>query len=126
MKVVQAPVRQQSGVRSHRIQRPVNDPRYIVLDLDFDSPAEAAAFLEFLQTKCGLLRRTLPLSPAIFEPRSWNPSKVNEREAAQRPLNGGARIVRLPHEEHLMIITATTSTKARRPGRRQPELRLGR
>ena len=41
------PVRQQSGVRSHRIQRPVNDPRYIVLDLDFDSPAEAAAFLEF-------------------------------------------------------------------------------
>src|SRR5688572_29587338 len=46
-----APVRQQSGVRSHRIQRPVNDPRYIVLDLDFDSPAEAAAFLEFLQTR---------------------------------------------------------------------------
>jgi hypothetical protein len=36
------------------------------------------------------------------------------------------RIVRLPHEEHLMIITATTSTKAHRPGGRQPELRLGR
>jgi hypothetical protein len=46
-----APVRLQSGVRSHRIQRPVSDPSYIVLDLDFDGPAEAAAFLEFLQTR---------------------------------------------------------------------------
>jgi hypothetical protein len=46
-----APVRLQSGVRSHRIQRPVRDPSYIVLDLDFDGPAEAAAFLEFLQTR---------------------------------------------------------------------------
>jgi hypothetical protein len=46
-----AAVRLESGVRSHRIQRPVSDPRYIVLDLDFDSPAEAAAFLEFLQTR---------------------------------------------------------------------------
>jgi hypothetical protein len=46
-----AAVRQQSGVRSHRLQRPVSDPRYIVLDLDFDSPAEAEAFLEFLQTR---------------------------------------------------------------------------
>ena len=46
-----APVRLQSGVRGHRIQRPVSDPRYIVLDLDFDNPAKAAAFLEFLQTR---------------------------------------------------------------------------
>jgi hypothetical protein len=46
-----AGVRQQSGVRSHRIQRPMDDPRYIVVDLDFDDPAEAEAFLEFLQTK---------------------------------------------------------------------------
>ena len=46
-----AGIRQQSGVRSHRIQRPMDDPRYIVVDLDFDDPAEAEAFLEFLQTK---------------------------------------------------------------------------
>jgi hypothetical protein len=46
-----AAVRLQSGVRGHRIQRPVSDPRYIVLDLDFDGPTEAAAFLEFLQTR---------------------------------------------------------------------------
>ena len=39
-----APVRLQSGVRSHRIQRPVGDAHYVVLDLDFDSTAEAADF----------------------------------------------------------------------------------
>lgn len=44
-----APVRLQSGVRGHRIQRPVSDP--CSFDLDFDSPAKAAAFLEFLQTR---------------------------------------------------------------------------
>lgn len=29
----------------------MNDPHYIVLDLDFDNPAKAAAFLEFMQTR---------------------------------------------------------------------------
>jgi hypothetical protein len=46
-----APVRLQSGVRGHRIQRLVSDPQYVVLDLDFDGPAEAAAFLDLLQTR---------------------------------------------------------------------------
>ena len=73
-----APVRLQSGVRGHRIQRPVSDPHYIVFDLDFDGPAEAAAFLEFLQKESGPLRRTPPLWRAILGPRSWNPSKVDE------------------------------------------------
>ncbi|MEY9842835.1 hypothetical protein [Streptacidiphilus sp. EB103A] len=44
-------IRQQSGVRRHHIQRPVNDPAYVVIDLDFDTRDEAAAFLGFLQTK---------------------------------------------------------------------------
>jgi hypothetical protein len=46
-----AAVRQQSGVRGHRIQQPVDDPQYIVVDLDFDSAVEAARFLEFLETR---------------------------------------------------------------------------
>jgi hypothetical protein len=46
-----AAFRLQSGVRSHRIQQPVDDPRYVVLDLDFDSATEAAVFLEFLKTR---------------------------------------------------------------------------
>ena len=37
--------RQQSGVRRYRIARPVDDPAYVFIDLDFDSAPEAEAFL---------------------------------------------------------------------------------
>jgi hypothetical protein len=68
-----APVRLQSGVRGHRIQRPVNDPRYIVLDLDFDSAAKAAAFLELLETRVWSSQENSPAlagdrRTAILEP----------------------------------------------------------
>jgi hypothetical protein len=43
--------RRQAGVRGQRIQRPVDDPNYIVIDLDFDSTAEAERFLAFLHAK---------------------------------------------------------------------------
>jgi hypothetical protein len=46
-----AEARERAGVRSHRLQRPVDDPNYIVIDLDFDTPEEAAAFLGFLKSK---------------------------------------------------------------------------
>ncbi|MGH2531239.1 MAG: hypothetical protein ACRDJW_02925 [Thermomicrobiales bacterium] len=41
--------REQSGVRSYRILRPVDDPNYIMIDLDFDSSSEADAFLAALR-----------------------------------------------------------------------------
>jgi hypothetical protein len=44
-------VRSRAGVREHRIQRPLDDPRYVVIDLDFDSTLEAEQFLNFLQTQ---------------------------------------------------------------------------
>ena len=37
--------RQRSGVRRYRVCRPVDDPRYVMIDLDFDSAGEAEAFL---------------------------------------------------------------------------------
>ncbi len=43
-----ADVRRQAGVRQQRIQRPVDDPAYVVVDLDFDTAAEAERFLGFL------------------------------------------------------------------------------
>jgi hypothetical protein len=46
-----ADMRQQSGVRHHRIQRPIEDPRYVVIDLDFGTTGEAQTFLDFLQTR---------------------------------------------------------------------------
>jgi hypothetical protein len=40
-----------SGVRGCRVLRPVDDPRYVVVDLDFDSTTEAESFLAFLESE---------------------------------------------------------------------------
>lgn len=38
-----APAREASGVLHHRIQRPIDDPRYIVIYLDFDTDTDTDA-----------------------------------------------------------------------------------
>lgn len=43
-----ADARDQAGVRQARIQQPVDDPAYVVIDLDFDTIGEADKFLTFL------------------------------------------------------------------------------
>jgi hypothetical protein len=40
--------RSQAGVRASRIRRPVDDSRYVVIDLDFETKEEAEAFRTFL------------------------------------------------------------------------------
>ncbi|HEV7194729.1 MAG TPA: hypothetical protein VGN19_02215 [Pedococcus sp.] len=40
-----------AGVLAERIQQPVDDPRYVVLQLDFDSAQQATAFRGFLETQ---------------------------------------------------------------------------
>lgn len=42
-------IREQSGVRGYRIQRPVDDPNYLMIDLDFDDVAGAEALLSILR-----------------------------------------------------------------------------
>jgi hypothetical protein len=42
-------VRARSGVLAHRVHRPVDDPRYVVIDLDFGTTEEAQRFLTFLR-----------------------------------------------------------------------------
>ena len=44
-----ADARTAAGVRGHRVQRPVADPNYVAVDLDFDDAASAERFLGFLQ-----------------------------------------------------------------------------
>lgn len=46
-----AQLREQSGVLDARILRPVDDPNYVVIDLDFGTTGKAEAFLDFLKTK---------------------------------------------------------------------------
>lgn len=43
--------REQAGVRGQRVQRPIDDPKYVVIDLDFDTSTEAEKFLEFLHQR---------------------------------------------------------------------------
>lgn len=43
--------RRASGVVDHRIWRPVDDPHYVVLNLDFDTTDHAESFLYFLRTE---------------------------------------------------------------------------
>ncbi len=42
--------RTQAGVRAQRIQRPLDDPNYVVIDLDFDTVGAAERFRDFLTT----------------------------------------------------------------------------
>jgi hypothetical protein len=40
--------RRAAGVRHERVCRPIDDPHYVVVDLDFDQTEQAEAFLGFL------------------------------------------------------------------------------
>jgi hypothetical protein len=44
-----ADARERAGVRGHRVQRPVDDREYVVIDLDFETKDQAGAFLAFLK-----------------------------------------------------------------------------
>ena len=42
--------RERSGVRSYRVMRPVDDDRYVLIDLEFDTPEEAAGLLAAMRS----------------------------------------------------------------------------
>ena len=54
--------RQQSGVRRYRVLRPIDDPNFVVIDLDFDSSREAEAFAAALHD----VWRSSRASPALL------------------------------------------------------------
>ena len=46
-----APERSAAGVQSHTIRRPIDDPNYVVIDLEFIDQSSAEQFLQFLRTR---------------------------------------------------------------------------
>jgi hypothetical protein len=44
-----AEARAKAGVQAQRVQHPVDDPNYIIIDLDFTTTEEARRFLAFLK-----------------------------------------------------------------------------
>jgi len=57
--------REASGVRRYRVYRPVDDEKYVMIDLDFERESEARAFLEKLE---GVWSRA-ELSPGLERAR---------------------------------------------------------
>jgi hypothetical protein len=55
-----ADVRRKAGVVSGRVARPYDDPKYIVLALDFDTTEHATAFLGFLESQVWASAETAP------------------------------------------------------------------
>lgn len=45
-----ADLRKKSGVLHQRVQRPIDDPLYVVIELDFETTSQAETFLRFLHT----------------------------------------------------------------------------
>jgi hypothetical protein len=46
-----AEARGKAGVKAQRVHQPINDDKYILVELDFDSAEQAEAFKGFLETK---------------------------------------------------------------------------
>jgi hypothetical protein len=55
-----ADARRHAGVRAERVQTPVDDPGYIVVDLDFETIDEAEAFLQFLRQQVWAVAENAP------------------------------------------------------------------
>lgn len=70
--------RERSGVRRYRIFRPVDNEHEVMLDLDFDSTTDAAAFLDILRTKVWPSPEKAPAK--IGDPRTHILEMVEARE----------------------------------------------
>jgi len=55
--------RKQSGVRRYQILREVDDPNYILIDLEFDTTSEAQALLAAMREVWGRVQGTVMLNP---------------------------------------------------------------
>ena len=55
--------REQLGVRRYQVLRSVDDPNYVMTDLEFDSKGEAEAFLVALRELWGRVEGTIMRNP---------------------------------------------------------------
>ena len=71
-----AEAREKSGVRGHRILRPVDDAHYVVVDLDFQTVGEAERFLDFLRTRVWSSSQNAPALAGAPQTRILEPADV--------------------------------------------------
>ena len=69
-----AGAREKSGVRSHRILRPVDDTHYVIVELDFHTVGEAEQFLDFLQSRVWASTQNAPALAGTPQARILEPA----------------------------------------------------
>lgn len=55
--------REKSGVRRYQILRPVDDPNYVMIDLEFDTAGQAEALLAAMRVVWGRVEGTIMMNP---------------------------------------------------------------
>lgn len=55
--------REKSGVRRYRILRPIDDPKYVMIDLEFDTVMQAEALLGAMRVIWGRVEGKIMTSP---------------------------------------------------------------
>ncbi|MBA3524814.1 MAG: hypothetical protein H0T85_09745 [Geodermatophilaceae bacterium] len=71
--------RRQGGVRGARVLRPVDDERYVVVDLDFDDAEDAGRFLGFLTNEVWATPERSPALAGRPVTRILEPAEVGGR-----------------------------------------------
>ena len=54
--------REKSGVRRYQILRPIDDPNYVMIDLEFNTAAEAEALLAAMRVVWGRVEGTIMMN----------------------------------------------------------------
>ena len=55
--------REKSGVRQYRVQRPINDSNYVMVDLEFDTASQAEALLAAMRVVWARVQGKIVMDP---------------------------------------------------------------
>ena len=70
--------RQRSGVRRYRVLQPIDDPNYVIIELEFDGSSEAEAFLSAMRRNVWSSREAAPA--LVGEPQTRIVDAVEVKE----------------------------------------------
>jgi hypothetical protein len=87
--------RAKAGVRSFAIRQPVNDPKYLMLDLEFDTQEQAESFVGFLHDRVWSSPTSSPALAGRPQTRILDLRRTEERNLLPR-IAGDCRYAKSP------------------------------
>jgi hypothetical protein len=87
-----AGMRARAGCRGQRVQRPVDDARYVVIDLDFDTVHAAESFLEVLNERIWSSPESSPALAGHPQTRILEPVAAESVGVASPPQRPDAQV----------------------------------